>query len=375
MDANEKKELNKQYYCGLESKKPKNKSMGTYDICHKLGKVAHYGEITEAQYKQKILNDFKNLIEKHENINKETQNELLQEKEFIKNYKPIKKSLSPEELKEIIKKENDELYKLNEDYKIEKTRLEKKKNNYCSSDTFLAIGQSSLASALKRFDEKLYILNKQIKNITDTKTYQKGGNSEAHRKQLEKIKVFEDEINNEIKRLDEYSNSYERNTEICNKIKNEIKINDENYYKKTLYGKYLPLTKKTTKQLLRIYEDLINEYDIFYKDYNILSNSINEIKKIQNNYNYEIRELEKEKNITEDILNSYKRPPKKKVEDLKIINDKLSNFYNELEAFNKTHYLDKLQNEYNDKHEYFKNYVRRIRLIEKILNLKEYKLF
>ena len=81
----ERKELNKQYYCGLVSKKPKKKSMGTYDVCHKLGKVAHYGEMTEAQYRQMILDDFKNVIEKHENINRETQNEILRDREFIEN--------------------------------------------------------------------------------------------------------------------------------------------------------------------------------------------------------------------------------------------------------------------------------------------------
>lgn len=81
----ERKELNKQYYCGLVSKKPKNKTMGSYDVCHKLGKVAHYGEMTEAQYRQMILDDFKNVIEKHENINRETQNEILRDREFIEN--------------------------------------------------------------------------------------------------------------------------------------------------------------------------------------------------------------------------------------------------------------------------------------------------
>jgi hypothetical protein len=88
----EKKELNKQYYCGLECNKPKKKSMGSYDVCKKLGKVSHYGEITEAQYKQKFLDDLKNLIEKHENINRETQNELLHEKEYIENMKIPKKT-------------------------------------------------------------------------------------------------------------------------------------------------------------------------------------------------------------------------------------------------------------------------------------------
>ena len=87
----EKKELNKQYYCGLESKKPKKKSMGSYDVCHKLGKVAHYGEMTEAQYRQRILDDFKKVIDKHENINRDTQKEILSERKYIKNMKMPKR--------------------------------------------------------------------------------------------------------------------------------------------------------------------------------------------------------------------------------------------------------------------------------------------
>ena len=89
----EKKELNKQYYCGLESKKPKKKSMGSYDVCQKLGKISHYGEMTEAQYRQRILDDFKKVIEKHENINRDTQKEILSEREYIENMKMPKKNI------------------------------------------------------------------------------------------------------------------------------------------------------------------------------------------------------------------------------------------------------------------------------------------
>ena len=57
-----RKEELKQYYCGIESKKPRNKIMGDYNICKEKNQIRHYGERTEKDFLDEYKNKLENMI-------------------------------------------------------------------------------------------------------------------------------------------------------------------------------------------------------------------------------------------------------------------------------------------------------------------------
>jgi hypothetical protein len=57
-----RKEELKQYYCGIESKKPRNKIMGDYNICKEKSQIRHYGERTEKDFLDEYKNKLENMI-------------------------------------------------------------------------------------------------------------------------------------------------------------------------------------------------------------------------------------------------------------------------------------------------------------------------
>lgn len=57
-----RKEELKQYYCGIESKKPRNKIMGDYNICKEKKQIRHYGERTEKDFLDEYKNKLENMI-------------------------------------------------------------------------------------------------------------------------------------------------------------------------------------------------------------------------------------------------------------------------------------------------------------------------
>jgi hypothetical protein len=269
-------------------------------------------------------------------------------------------------------RENNEFDKIIKEYKDVNDKLIRKKNNYCQDNIWY--GKSSLSSAISRFDAKLEELNYNIKKIKDTKTFKNAGKNKAYIKQLEKIKLFEDEINNEINRLEEYSKGYENNLKICAKTKDEIIINNENHLKKTPYGEFIPLNKVKEKRLLKQYNELVNYYDEFYSKYSKMNDLYDDYTKKVNHNNYELGILYDEKNILTDRISKYKKPPKAKLEELEANRIKIWNIENENLEKEFRNIAGKYPYDYkvvlDEKQRQYKNISTRLRMMEKILNKK-----
>lgn len=273
-------------------------------------------------------------------------------------------------------RENNEFDKILKEYRDVNDLLIKKKNNYCGDE--LWYGKSSLARAIKRFDENLEELNYNIKKITDTKTFKKAGKNKAYIKQLEKIKLFEDEINNEINRLEEYSKGNENNLKICAKLKDEIKKNNEEYFKKTPYKDFIPLTKVKEKRLLKLYNELVDYYDEFYAKYSKMKTLYNDFTDRDNHNTYILRPLYEEKKILKDKIEKYKIPPKAilaQLEENRIkIWEEEYDFDNFKKEFSKIagQYPSDFKVELDEKARQFKHIEARTRMMEKILNKEKH---
>jgi hypothetical protein len=273
-------------------------------------------------------------------------------------------------------RENEEFDKILKEYRDVNDLLIKKKNNYCGDEIWY--GKSSLSSAIKRFDDKLEELNYNIKKIKDTQIFKKAGKNKAYIKQLEKIKLFEDEINNEINRLEMYSKGYENNLKICAKLKDEIKKNNEEYFKKTPYKDFIPLTKVKEKRLLKLYNELVDYYDEFYAKYSKMKNLYNDFTNKYNHNKYELEPLYEEEDVLKAKIEKYKRPPKTILAQLE---------ENRIKIWEKRSYYDILEKEFrniagkypydfkvelDEKARQFKHIEARTRMMEKILNKEKH---
>ena len=113
----------------------------------------------------------------------------------------------------------------------------------------------------------------------------------------------------------------------------------------------------------------INKYDLLTPTYNALNQIERDIEREINKTNYHIRELEDEKTKYEDIIKSYKKPPKNKLEHLQGLNNGLSMLYNDLEKINNRIDLKKIKEKLIPISIYRNNYIRKKRLIEDILDM------
>ena len=128
----EKAELS-QYYCGIENKKPKNKVMGTYDICAKKNQIRHWGEKTKEQYMKEVevLKQKEALIIKQQQELEALKNNkasIIQS--AFKRFKNRKSSQSVQPIQEVIQEPERNIYDIREAFESEFNNVWLSLDNY-----------------------------------------------------------------------------------------------------------------------------------------------------------------------------------------------------------------------------------------------------
>jgi hypothetical protein len=128
----EKAELS-QYYCGIESKKPKNKVMGTYDICAKKNQIRHWGEKTKEQY-MKEVEELKQkealIIKQQQELEALKNNKASIIQSAFKRFKNRKSSQSVQPIQEVIQEPERNIYDIREAFESEFNNVWLSLDNY-----------------------------------------------------------------------------------------------------------------------------------------------------------------------------------------------------------------------------------------------------
>jgi len=116
-----RKEELKKYYCGIQSKKPRNKIMGDYNICKEKSQIRHYGERTEKDFLDEIKNKLDDMINQQTILLENEKRQLELDKQEL-----IKLASMKMPIKEVKPKKPMPIFKVNKVAKLNRKKLRDK---------------------------------------------------------------------------------------------------------------------------------------------------------------------------------------------------------------------------------------------------------